>query len=158
MTEMPSKRRSGNRPSQDRTDTLDTRETIGLFYNRENIRRNMYSQNTDKILYVQHFCLNWFVTEMPILILTIIMYEVLEESGSPFKMLTCKTNGKRPSGRLRRRWEGSIVMNHKEISVNSRNLLIGLRIVIIGNPLWHWPSWFHKPRDLLIMYKILFCI
>ena len=31
MTEMPSKRRSGNRPSKDRTDTRDTRETIGLY-------------------------------------------------------------------------------------------------------------------------------
>ena len=39
---MPSKRRSGNRPSQDRTDTRDTRETIDPFYNRENIRRNIY--------------------------------------------------------------------------------------------------------------------
>ena len=42
MTEMPSKHRSENRPSQDRTDTRDTRKTIGPFYNRENIRRNIY--------------------------------------------------------------------------------------------------------------------
>ena len=28
---MPSKLRSGNRPSQDRTDRRDTRETIGLY-------------------------------------------------------------------------------------------------------------------------------
>ena len=39
---MPSKRRSGTRPSQDRTDTRDTRKTIGPFYNRENLRRNIY--------------------------------------------------------------------------------------------------------------------
>ena len=32
MTEMPSKRRPGKSPSQDRTDARDTRETIGLFY------------------------------------------------------------------------------------------------------------------------------
>ena len=38
---MPSKRRFGNRPSQNRTETRDTRETIGPFYNRENIRRNI---------------------------------------------------------------------------------------------------------------------
>ena len=31
MTEMPSKRRSGNRPTQDRTDTRDTRKTIGPY-------------------------------------------------------------------------------------------------------------------------------
>ena len=31
MTEMPSKRRSGIRPSQDRTDTRDTRKTIGPY-------------------------------------------------------------------------------------------------------------------------------
>ena len=31
MTEMPSKRRSENRPFQDLTDTRDTRETIGLY-------------------------------------------------------------------------------------------------------------------------------
>ena len=42
MTEMPSKRRSGNRPSKDRTDKRDTRKTIGPFYNRENLRRNIY--------------------------------------------------------------------------------------------------------------------
>ena len=30
-TKMPSKRRSGNRPSQDRTDTRDTRETISVY-------------------------------------------------------------------------------------------------------------------------------
>ena len=45
MTEMPSKRRSGNRPSQDRTDTRDTRETIALFYNCENIRRYIYTMH-----------------------------------------------------------------------------------------------------------------
>ena len=42
MTEMLSKRRSRIRPSQDRTDTRDTRETIGLFYNCKNICRNIY--------------------------------------------------------------------------------------------------------------------
>ena len=30
QTEMPSKRRSRNHPSQDRTDTRDTRETISI--------------------------------------------------------------------------------------------------------------------------------
>ena len=52
MTEMPSKCRSGNRPSQDRTDTRDSRETIGLFYNRENIRRNIY-------IYISCECVGW---------------------------------------------------------------------------------------------------
>ena len=31
ITEVPSKRRSENRPSQGRTDARDTRETIGLY-------------------------------------------------------------------------------------------------------------------------------
>ena len=31
-----------NRPSQDRANTRDTRESIGLFYNHENIIRNIY--------------------------------------------------------------------------------------------------------------------
>ena len=48
---MPSKRRSGNRPSQDRTDTRETRKTIGPFYNRENIRRNI-RRNTHTYLYI----------------------------------------------------------------------------------------------------------
>ena len=43
MTEVPSKRRSRNRPFQDRTDTRDTRETISVSYNRENIRRNTHT-------------------------------------------------------------------------------------------------------------------
>ena len=36
-------------------------------------------------------------------------------------MLTCKTTGKRPLGRPRRRWEDYIRMDHKEISINTRD-------------------------------------
>ena len=42
MTEMPSKRRSGNRPSQDRTGTRDTRETISIVYIYNVFRRPVY--------------------------------------------------------------------------------------------------------------------
>ena len=48
-----------NRPSQDRTDTRDTLQTIGPFYNRENLRRNIY-------IYIMYIVLNgcetWSVT------------------------------------------------------------------------------------------------
>ena len=45
----------------------------------------------------------------------------MEEGRSAFKMLTCKTTGKRPLGRPRRRWEDYIRMDHKEISINTRD-------------------------------------
>ena len=37
------------------------------------------------------------------------------EEGTP--------TGKRPFGRPRRRWEGNIIMNLKEIGINTRNLV-----------------------------------
>ena len=43
-----------NRPSQDRTDTRDTRKTIGPFYNRENLRRNIY-------IYIHTVCVSEYI-------------------------------------------------------------------------------------------------
>ena len=40
---------------------------------------------------------------------------------SAFKVLTAKPTGKRPLGRLRRRWEDNIRMDLKEIGINMRN-------------------------------------
>ena len=45
----------------------------------------------------------------------------MEEGRSTFKILTDTRTGKITLGRLRRRWEGSIRMELKEIGVNTRN-------------------------------------
>ena len=45
----------------------------------------------------------------------------MEEGRSAFKMLTGKPTGKRPLGRLRRRWEDSIRMDLEEMGINSRS-------------------------------------
>ena len=45
----------------------------------------------------------------------------MEESRSAFKILTGEPKGKRSSGRLRRRWEDSIRIDLKEMSINTRN-------------------------------------
>jgi hypothetical protein len=45
----------------------------------------------------------------------------MEESMSDFKILTRKSTGKRPLGRLRRNWEEDIRMDLKEIGVYARN-------------------------------------
>ena len=45
----------------------------------------------------------------------------MEEVRSAFKILTGKPTGKRPLGRLRRRWEENIRMDLKEIGINTRN-------------------------------------
>ena len=45
----------------------------------------------------------------------------MEEGRSAFNILTGKPTGKRPLGRLRRRWEGNIRMDPKEIGINTRN-------------------------------------
>ena len=42
-------------------------------------------------------------------------------SRSAFKILTGKPTGKRPLGRPRRRWEDIIIMDLKEIVINTRN-------------------------------------
>ena len=44
-----------------------------------------------------------------------------QEGRSAFKILTGKPTRKRPLGRPRRRWEGNIRMDLKEISINTRN-------------------------------------
>jgi len=44
----------------------------------------------------------------------------MEEGRSAFKILTGKPTGRRPLGRLRRRWEDNI-MDLKEIGINTRN-------------------------------------
>ena len=45
----------------------------------------------------------------------------MEEGRSAFKILTCTSAGKRPLGRPRRKWEGSIRMDLKEIGIIMRN-------------------------------------
>ena len=45
----------------------------------------------------------------------------MEEGRSAIKILTGKPIGKRPLGRLRRRWEDNIRMDLKEIGINSGN-------------------------------------
>ena len=45
----------------------------------------------------------------------------MEEGRSAFKILIGKSRGKRPLGRLRRRWEDNIRMDLKEMGVNTRN-------------------------------------
>ena len=45
----------------------------------------------------------------------------MEEGKSAFKIITGEPTGKRPLGRLRRRWEDNIRMKLKEIGINTRN-------------------------------------
>ena len=45
----------------------------------------------------------------------------MEEGRSDFKILTSKLIGKRPSGRPKRRWEDNIIMDLKEIDINTSN-------------------------------------
>ena len=45
----------------------------------------------------------------------------MEEGRSAFKILTDKPSGKRPSGRLRNRWEDNIRMGLEEIGINASN-------------------------------------
>ena len=45
----------------------------------------------------------------------------MEEGRSAFKLLTCKSRGKRPLGRPRRRWEDYIRMDLEEIGINAGN-------------------------------------
>ena len=45
----------------------------------------------------------------------------MEEGSSALKILTGKPTGRRPLERPRRRWEGNIRMNPKEIGINTRN-------------------------------------
>ena len=45
----------------------------------------------------------------------------MEKGRSAFKILTGKPTGKRPLGRLRRRWEDNIRMNLEEMSINEGN-------------------------------------
>ena len=45
----------------------------------------------------------------------------MEEGRSAFKILTGKPTGKRPLGRLKRRWEDNIRMNLLEIGINAEN-------------------------------------
>ena len=47
----------------------------------------------------------------------------MEEGRSAFKILTGKPTGKRPLGRLRRRWEDNIRMDLQEIGMNAGNLV-----------------------------------
>ena len=45
----------------------------------------------------------------------------MEEGRIAFKILAGKPTGKRPLGRPRRRWEGNIKMDLKEIGINAGN-------------------------------------
>ena len=42
-----------------------------------------------------------------------------KKSRSVFKILTSTTTGKRPSGRPRYRWENNIIMDLKEVGINT---------------------------------------
>ena len=59
----------------------------------------------------------------------------MEEGRSAFKILTGTPARKKPLGRPRRRWEGNIRMDLKEIGIIRGIRLIRLRIGIIGGPL-----------------------
>ena len=45
----------------------------------------------------------------------------MEEGRRALKILTGKPTGKRPLGRLKRRWEDNIRMDLEEVGVNTRN-------------------------------------
>ena len=45
----------------------------------------------------------------------------IEDGRSALYILTGKPTGKRPSGRPKRRWEDNIIINFKEIGINTRN-------------------------------------
>ena len=45
----------------------------------------------------------------------------MEEGRSAFRVLTGKPTGKRPLGRLRRRWEDNIRMDLEGIGINAGN-------------------------------------
>ena len=45
----------------------------------------------------------------------------IEEGRSAFKILTDKPTGNRPSGKPGRGWEDIIIMDRKEIGINTRN-------------------------------------
>ena len=45
----------------------------------------------------------------------------MEEGRSVFKILTCKSTGKRPLGGTRRKWEDNIRMDLKDIGINTKN-------------------------------------
>ena len=62
----------------------------------------------------------------------------MEEGRSAFKILTGKPTGKRPLGRPRRRWEDNIIMDLKEIGINTKNSVDSARIRIIRGPLYMW--------------------
>jgi hypothetical protein len=59
----------------------------------------------------------------------------MEQGRSVFKILTGKPIGKRPLGRLRRRWDDRIRMDLEEIGSMRVIGLIQLKIGIIGEPL-----------------------
>ena len=45
----------------------------------------------------------------------------MEEGRSAFKIVIGKPAGKRPLGKLRRRWEDNIRMDLKKLGINTRN-------------------------------------
>ena len=71
----------------------------------------------------------------------------MEEGRSAFKILTGKPTAKRQLGRPRRRCEGNIRMDLKEIGINARNWVDSTQ----DRDYWralvnvHWTSGFHKP-------------
>ena len=48
----------------------------------------------------------------------------MEEAWSTFKIITGKPTGKRPVGRLRRRWEDNSIMDLKEIGISTTNEVV----------------------------------
>ena len=75
----------------------------------------------------------------------------MEAGRSAFKILTGKPTGKRPSGRLRRRWEDTIRMDLKEMGINTRNLVDSAQ----GKDYWRalvtavWNLWVPQALELV---------
>ena len=58
----------------------------------------------------------------------------MEERRDAYRVLMGKTEGKRPPGRLRRRWDGNIKMHLQKVKVGTWTVSIWLRI---GTGGWH---------------------
>ena len=58
-----------------------------------------------------------------------------EKKGSVFKILTGSPAGKMPFGSPRRRWEGNIRLDLKEIGINTRNWVDSAQDRDFGEPL-----------------------
>jgi hypothetical protein len=58
------------------------------------------------------------------------------EKRSVYRVLVGRTEGKKPLGRSRRRWEDNIKMDLQEVGCGAWAVLIWLRIGTCGGHLW----------------------